>query len=204
MLSGWSCNVCDDRDVSPSLNKTCLLKSSTPGPQSVTVLGDGGLHRGDEVKWGPQGGLWSTRTVSLGEVEVRTRTPEQRENPVRTQGEDGCLQDEQRGRRETQPCWHRDCGQPASGPRENIYLLLKPPTRAHARVYVYVCICAHACSILSDSWWLHVACQAHLSMGFFRQEYWSGLSFPSPGDLPNPGMKPRSLASPLWQADSLP
>ena len=44
------------------------------------------------------------RTVSLGEVEVRTRTPEQRENPVRTQGEDGCLQDEQRGHRETQPC----------------------------------------------------------------------------------------------------
>ena len=35
-----------------------------------------------------------------------------------------------------------------------------------------------------------VACQAPLSMGFSRQEYWSGLSFPSPGDLPNPGIKP--------------
>jgi len=32
------------------------------------------------------------------------------------------------------------------------------------------------------------------SMGFSRQEYWSGLPFPSPGDLPNPGIKPRSLA----------
>ena len=32
-----------------------------------------------------------------------------------------------------------------------------------------------------------VACQASLSMGFSRQEYWSGLPFPSPGDLPNPG-----------------
>ena len=31
-------------------------------------------------------------------------------------------------------------------------------------------------------------------MGFSRQEYWSGLSFPSPGDLPDPGIKPRSLA----------
>ena len=37
-----------------------------------------------------------------------------------------------------------------------------------------------------------VACQAPLSMEFPRQEYWSGLPFPSPGDLPNPGIKPVS------------
>ena len=37
-------------------------------------------------------------------------------------------------------------------------------------------------------------------MGLSRQEYWSGLSFPSPGDLPDPGIEPRS---PVWQADSL-
>ena len=41
-----------------------------------------------------------------------------------------------------------------------------------------------------------VALQALLSMGFFRQEYWSGLSFSSPGDLPDPGLKPASLMSP--------
>ena len=35
--------------------------------------------------------------------------------------------------------------------------------------------------------------QAPLSMGFFRQEYWSGLSWPPPGDLPDPGIKPMSL-----------
>ena len=46
-----------------------------------------------------------------------------------------------------------------------------------------------------------VAHQAPLSMQFSRQEYWSGLPFPSPGDLPNPGVKPRS---PALQADSLP
>ena len=39
-----------------------------------------------------------------------------------------------------------------------------------------------------------VAHKAPLSMGFFRQEYWSGLPFPSPWDLPNPGIEPRSLA----------
>ena len=37
---------------------------------------------------------------------------------------------------------------------------------------------------------------APLSIGFFRQEYWSGLPFPSPGDLPFPGIKPVSLMSP--------
>ena len=45
-----------------------------------------------------------------------------------------------------------------------------------------------------------VAHQAPLSMGFSRQEYWSGLPFPSPGDLPNPGIEPSSLA---LQADAL-
>ena len=39
-----------------------------------------------------------------------------------------------------------------------------------------------------------VACQAPLSVGVPRQEYWSGLSFPSPGDLPDPGIEPESLA----------
>ena len=41
-----------------------------------------------------------------------------------------------------------------------------------------------------------VACQAPLSMGFSRQEYWSRLLFPLPGDLPNPGTKCASLKSP--------
>ena len=43
-----------------------------------------------------------------------------------------------------------------------------------------------------------------LSMEFSRQEYWSGLPFPSPGDLPDPGMEPASLSSPARQVDSLP
>ena len=42
--------------------------------------------------------------------------------------------------------------------------------------------------------------QAPQSTGFSRQEYWSGLPFPSPGDLPNPGIEPRS---PTFQADAL-
>ena len=45
--------------------------------------------------------------------------------------------------------------------------------------------------------------QALLSMGFSRQEYWSGLSFPSPGDLPNPGIELVSPSLLLWQADFL-
>ena len=46
-----------------------------------------------------------------------------------------------------------------------------------------------------------VAYQAPLSLGFSKQEYWSGLPFPSPGDLPNPGIEPES---PILQADVLP
>ena len=46
-----------------------------------------------------------------------------------------------------------------------------------------------------------VAYKAPLSMGFSRQEYWSGLPFPSPGDLPDPGIEPVSSA---LQTDALP
>ena len=52
---------------------------------------------------------------------------------------------------------------------------------------------------LSVTLWT-VAHQAPPSMGLSRQEYWSELPFPSPGDLPNPGIKPRS---PALQADAL-
>ena len=57
-------------------------------------------------------------------------------------------------------------------------------------------------SVMSDSLWpIGLAWQAPLPMEFPRQEYWSGLPFPSPGHLPNPGIQP---VSPAWQADSLP
>ena len=52
--------------------------------------------------------------------------------------------------------------------------------------------------LFAASW--TVALQAPPSMGFSRQEYWSGLPFPSPGDLPDPGIEPRS---PALQADAL-
>ena len=69
-------------------------------------------------------------------------------------------------------------------------------------VYIYVfciCVCVQACtcSVMSNSatpW--TAAHQAPLSLGFSRQEYWSGLPFPSPEDLPNPGIEPTSSAPP--------
>ena len=57
-----------------------------------------------------------------------------------------------------------------------------------------------SCVLLFSTPWT-VALQAPLSMGFRRQEYWSGLPFLSLGDLPNPGIEPRS---PALQADALP
>ena len=58
---------------------------------------------------------------------------------------------------------------------------------------------AKSCPTLATVW--TIAPQAFLSMGFSRQEYWSGLPFSSPGDLPNPGIQP---GSPALRADSLP
>ena len=58
---------------------------------------------------------------------------------------------------------------------------------------------AQSCPTLATPW--TVACQAPLSMEFSRQEYWSGFPFPSPRDLPDPGVEP---GTPAFQADSLP
>ena len=60
------------------------------------------------------------------------------------------------------------------------------------------CVCISCVQLFATPW--TVAHQAPTSMGFSRQEYWSGLPFASPGDLPNPGIEPRS---PALQADAL-
>ena len=75
-------------------------------------------------------------------------------------------------------------------------------THTHTRV----CVCMLSCSVVSDSLWAHglyCAYQASLSMEFPRQEYWSGLPFPTPGDLSNPGIEPMSPV-PCALADRLP
>ena len=59
----------------------------------------------------------------------------------------------------------------------------------------YMCVCVLNCVQLFAIP-RTVACQIPLSMEFFRQEYWNGLPFPTPGDLPNPGIKPECPASP--------
>ena len=73
-------------------------------------------------------------------------------------------------------------------------------------VCVCVCVCVHICihvpvcahtlshvQLFVTPW--TVARQASLSVNFPRQEYWSGLPFPAPGDLPYPGIQPMSLVS---------
>ena len=70
---------------------------------------------------------------------------------------------------------------------------------------IYVCVCVCVCELLSH---VRLFCDpldysppgSSLSIEFFRQGYWRGLPFPSPGDLPDQGIKPRS---PALQADSL-
>ena len=73
----------------------------------------------------------------------------------------------------------------------SLFLTCDDHKYVHTRVWLFATPCT-------------VARQAPLSMGLSQQEYWSGLSFPTPGDLPDPGIKPTSLAPPEWQADSWP
>ena len=66
----------------------------------------------------------------------------------------------------------------------------------HSSIYTFMCVLHRFSRVqLFVTLWT-VACQAPLSMGFSRQEYWSGLPCPPPGDLPNPGVEPACLMSP--------
>ena len=65
--------------------------------------------------------------------------------------------------------------------------------------WLMLCFVLQSCMTLCDP--MNCAHQAPLSMGFFRQEYWTGLSSLLPGDLPNPGIKP---TSPSLQVDAIP
>ena len=68
------------------------------------------------------------------------------------------------------------------------------PMARTIQVYIYylrVCLLSHV-QLFGTPW--TVACQAPLSMGFSREEYWSGLPFPSPGELPDPGIESGSPA----------
>ena len=81
----------------------------------------------------------------------------------------------------------------------DIYVLgnkYKIPHNYSANRSVHVCVLSHFSHVqLFATLWI-VACQAPLSVGFSRQEYWSGLPWPSPGDLPSPEIELVSLLSP--------
>ena len=86
-------------------------------------------------------------------------------------------------------------------------LIHRAPMMCHG---LEIVIALHACMLshfsrvqLSATPWT-VARQAPLSIGFSRQEYWSGLPCPLPGDLPDSGLEPASLMSLHWQVGSLP
>ena len=81
-----------------------------------------------------------------------------------------------------------------------IHSLLTHPDSIYYRIY-HACVLSRFSRVQLFATLQTVAHQAPLSVGFSRQEYWSGLPFPSPGDPPNPGIEPKS---PALQADSLP
>ena len=64
----------------------------------------------------------------------------------------------------------------------------------YSKLFHVMCVCVDLCQVQLFATLWTVAHQAPLSMGFSRQEHWGGLPFPSPGDLPDPGIEPRSPA----------
>ena len=72
------------------------------------------------------------------------------------------------------------------------YLLITKRKCTSAVAKAVMCVLSHV-QLFATPW--TVACQVPLSMEFFRQVYWSGLLFPPPGDLPDPGIESASLAS---------
>ena len=93
------------------------------------------------------------------------------------------------------PLTNTDCGSwmllgPCS--LSSLFKALFPPLLFSLYLPVAACLTTQSCPTLCDPW--TIACQAPLSTGFCRQEYWSRLPFPSPGDLPDPGIEPASPA----------
>ena len=72
---------------------------------------------------------------------------------------------------------------------DSLYLQVSLPIETLCSIYMSI---KRSCSVVSNSLWPHGLYQAPQSMEFSRQEYWSGLPFPSPGDLPDPGIEPGS------------
>ena len=77
--------------------------------------------------------------------------------------------------------------------------LIFPPNQEETGIFnkkTSIILAVHVCSVVSDfaTWWT-VAQQAPLSTRFSRQEYWSGVPFPPPGDVPEPRIEPTSTAS---------
>ena len=77
-------------------------------------------------------------------------------------------------------------------------------SKIHTHTHTCVCVlsCFSCVQLFVTPW--TVAHQAPLSLGFSKQEHWSGLSCPPPGDLPDPGTEPASLMSPALQVRSSP
>ena len=92
-------------------------------------------------------------------------------------------------------CWHSAQVDDLTHTHSAIFVSPLKPLRC-----VCMCVCACECIRFSCVWLFATqrtrARQAPLSMGFSRQEYWSGLPCPPPGDLANPGMEPASLTFP--------
>ncbi|CAN0370401.1 unnamed protein product [Rangifer tarandus platyrhynchus] len=79
---------------------------------------------------------------------------------------------------------------------DKISVMIKFIWKSHALMYLYSSVVLVLNHVRLSASPLTVTCQASLSMEFFRQEHWSGLTFSPPGNLPDPGIEPMSPGFP--------
>ena len=88
-------------------------------------------------------------------------------------------------------CVSKEAGKPSSA-----FISFSKESDPRKYLNQFACVLSHFSCVRLFATLQTAAHQAPLSMEFSRQEYWSGLPFPSPGDLPNPGIESASLMSP--------
>ena len=191
---------------------TCIKRNSTPFPEGSGVSHSGlsgfprlpeqpGLHReklsslSSVLGWAapPQPQAWG-KPLFLGSVPPFLFSGQEAAIPRASDSPSLPCED---GRQEDVP---------ADGPEFHFHS--NGALRLRPRVYTHMCACiwvrVHSQSLSHVQPSVTLARQAPLSMAFLRQEYWSGLPFPSTGYLPDPGIKPVSLTSPALTGRFLP
>ena len=129
----------------------------------------------------------------VGELRSNMPSVVQAKNKEIKQGEGGPLTEREREISQWTGEYGENSFREVVGAKVSLQKIMPKHTKRYSKLLVIMCMLSHVRLFVAP--WA-VARQAPLSVEFSRQEYWSGLPFPTPGDLPNLGIEPMSPASP--------